>query len=277
MRKFSPAFIGIGAPHAGLGSMVNWLEAHPAIADSVAPINFFNTDSYTKRGVEWYEAQLKNRHEKPELLRGDCSPGYLLAPLAPERIVENYPTTKLFVILRNPIYRALAEYEAMKTIDVRATKMSAVEYLNSVSSVLEHGAYAAALERYFAYYSPLQLHILIYEEIATAPLAQVQKLYEFLEVDKNFVPPTLISYAEPPEPPKNPGIIKRNIFRLKMLYRSFRVKPPQPVFPDDTRLKTLLTTEEWEYYTALLLPQVDRLSHIMSRDMSYVWGLRDEV
>ena len=154
--------------------------------------------------------------------------------------------------------------------------MSAGEYLNAVGAILDHGAYAKYLENYYQYYSPLQLHIMVYEEIAEKPLDSIQTLYEYLEVQKDFVPPALLAYAPPPEEPKNPGIIKRNTFRLKMWYRSFRIKPPQPVFASDAALKNLLSEEEWEYYTARLLPEVDRLSHLLSRDMSYVWGMREE-
>ncbi len=274
-KKFAPQFIGIGAGYAGLAKVSAWLEAHPNIVDRVPAANFFNTDLFTKKGTSWYEDFLTRFHKDIQLC-GDCSPSYLTSTVAPKRIVETYPDTKLFVILRHPIRRALAEYKALQDIDKVAREQSPAHYLATHPNLQIQGFYIDHLEAYLAYYSPLAMRFIYYEDLVANPLSVMQDLYDFVGVDKNFIPKDLIRYAPPEDEPKNPGLIKRNYHRLKKAYKKYKQSKVPDLFPADSTLDALISPDEWAVFTKAFLPATDRLSYVVGRDMSVFWGLRSE-
>jgi hypothetical protein len=277
-RKRPPHFIGIGAQHAGLGMVASWLREHSEIGGTVPALNFFSTDAFTKKGLDWYESALYEGMDKKARLVGECSAQYLYDAATAERISRNYPDTKLFVILRHPVYRLLAEYEARREIDREALHIPIVPYVAKHPGLFARSQYALALKSYFGYYSPRQLEIIWYEDIAASPLTTVQALYQFLGVKSDFVPRQLRAYAPPKEEPKNPGLLKRSWHQIHQWYQHFHTtKGQMPVFPPDTTLDYLLSESERHAYEQALLPGVDELSHLVSRDMATYWSLREDV
>ncbi len=270
MSKRLPLFIGIGAAHAGMGEVVNWLSEHPAIADKIPALNFFQQVTAETKGVTWYEAQLTG-HTSSVHLYGDCSAGYLISPHVPEQIVKLYPDAKLFVILRHPVRRALAEYVARQKTDRTATTQSAYAYLVQHSELLTYGQYAKHLDAYFAYYSPLQLQVIFYEDMIAAPLATYEAMCKFLEVDHTFIPKALRPFAPPPEEPKHPSLIWRARHGIKKLHKRFFVKEAGPLFPDEKTYNNLISVKEWQDLEKAFVPDTEVLSHLLKRDMSVYW------
>ncbi len=271
--RFSPSFIGIGATHAGLPQVTKWLSEHPDVADTIPAANFFNTKTYEKQGIRWYEEKLLATIKKPEQKAGDCTAGYLFTSGVSEKIAHHFAEAKLFVIVRHPLLRALAEYEAHKSIDSTAATMTAAEYLARNEMVQQYSCYADYLTEFFDYHSPIDMHILVYEELAASPLETIQKLYDYIGVNRQVIPRGLKQFAPPPEPPKNPGLIKRTTMKVKALYKKLVERPVGPVFPPDPVLETLLTPEEKAMFLEVFIPATERLSHMMGRDMVTFWNL----
>lgn len=272
MRK-GPAFIGIGASFAGLTQVTTWLAEHDEIVDVIPSGNFFNTEAFTKKGLDWYEERICPSQGKSGLLCGDVSPGYLINAQVPKRIATSYSETKLFVIVRHPLKRALAAYVAHRDIDARAKNQSAATYLAEEVSLQTESYYADHLAHFSEYYAPVNLHIIAYEDLVADPLKVMSELYEYLEVTKTVIPKSLRHLAPPPEPPKNPGLIKRSIVRIKTAVKKFRERPIGPLFPPEPAIETLLSAEEQALFVASMRPSADRLSHIMGRDMVAFWNL----
>ncbi|MCU0678076.1 MAG: sulfotransferase [Candidatus Pacebacteria bacterium] len=272
-KHTGPSFIGIGAPHAGLGQVVTWLSEHEDVADSIPACNFFNTTAYEKKGLAWYEERLRSGVKHLGQKTGDCTPGYLTTPGVAERIVSHYADSQLFVIVRHPLRRALAEYEVHRKLDVHAATMSAAEYLTKFDTLQRYSRYAEYLDEYFGYYSPVGLQVLVYEEIAAAPLEAIQRLYHYIGVDKNVIPKSLRQFAPPPEPPKNPGLIKRSIMKGKATYKKLTVKPVGPVFGLEPQVEMMLSPAEQALFTKAFIAPTERLSHLMGRDMVAFWEL----
>jgi hypothetical protein len=272
-KHTGPSFIGIGAPHAGLGQIVTWLSEHDDVADSIPACNFFNTTAYEKKGLAWYEEKIQSTKKKSGQKTGDCTPGYLTTPGVAERIVSHYADSQLFVVVRHPLRRALAEYEVHKTLDANAARLSAAEYLTQFDTLQRYSRYAEYLDDYFGYYSPVNLQVLVYEEIAAAPLESIQRLYDYIGIDKNVIPKSLRQFAPPPEPPKNPGLIKRSIMKGKAAYKKLTETPVGPVFGPEPTVHTLLTPAEQALFTKAFIAPTERLSHLMGRDMVAFWGL----
>ncbi len=272
MQKFAPDFIGIGTSYAGLGKVAGWLAEHPEIANHIQPGNFFNTNAYEKKGHTWYKEKVCDERGG---ITGDCTPGYMTDPTVAEKIATNYPTTKLFVILRHPIYRALAEYTARRDFDARALRSDAATYISHEPSLQRFGFYGAQLEPYFSYYSPIQLYVIFYEDLANSPLTELAKLYEFLGVNPNFIPRDLKPFAPAPEEPKRRSLLKKLIQFGPRLYKKITTKPVQPIFVSDSTLQPLLAPEAWEALRIMYTPDLRILSNLLNRDMAAFWRLDD--
>lgn len=273
MQRNTPDFIGIGAAHAGLGVVTKLLSSHPAIVDSIPALHFFNTEAYDTKGVAWYEDTLPPK--APGVLTGECCPGYMTTSGVAERIVREYPDTKLFVIVRNPIERAIVQYEYAKAKRQVSAQISCARYLATVPKVQTDGFYGQHLREYFAYYSSLQLFVVVYDELVENPLKVMQSLFAFLEVDANFVPKALAAYAPPPDEPINPSKLKRLIMFIKKKIKHLTEKPAVPVFPPPYVISQYFTPEELAPFKRAFAVDALPLSNFMHRDIGTLWNLEE--
>jgi len=273
MQKNAPDFIGIGADHAGLGSITALLADHPAVVDAIPSCRFFSQEGDpTEVSLQAYESQLPPL-DKKHRLRGECSAEYLATTSAAERIVTAYPTTKLFVVVRHPLDRAIAVYEHARQSGHIPSTMSCADYLLAHPLVQTDGFYGHHLSAYFSYYTALQLHIIVYEDFATQPLKVMQDLYGFLEIDTNFVPKALAAFAPPPDEPINPGRIKRLILFIGQSIKKMRAKPAVPITPPPYVLSTYFSETEQAVFTAAYEPDCAQLTNIMHRDIGVFWNI----
>jgi hypothetical protein len=206
-------------------------------------------------------------------LRGECSAEYLSSPEAAERIVTAYPTTKLFAIVREPLDRAIAVYEHAKSLGHVPARTTCAQYLVNHPTVQTEGFYGHHLNAYFAYYTSLQLHIIVYEDFVQDPLKVIQKLYAFLELKADFVPKALASYAPPPDEPKHPGKIYRFIRLIKTLIKKVHKKPFVPATPPPFSKTQYFSPTEMNAFKAAYIADAAYLTNLMHRDMSVFWGL----
>ena len=272
MQKNAPDFIGIGADHAGLGIITALLAAHPGIESTIPNRQFFDRPDYTEAGLVTYEAALPPRGKKP-LKRGEVSAGYLTSPLAAERIAAAYPTTKLFVIVRNPLDRAIALYEHAKAVGKVAPHVSCARYLAEHPTPQSGGFYGHHLHAYFVYYTSLQLHIIVYEDFARDPLKVMAELYAFLELDTHVIPKALAAYAPPPEEPKHRGRISRVIhFAITMLKKT-TAKPVVPITPAPYIQSQFFSAPELTAFRQVYASDCVHLTNLLHRNMGIFWEL----
>ena len=115
---------------------------------------------------------------------------------------------------------------------------------------------------------------MVYEDFAREPLKSMQKLYEFLEIDKEFVPKRLAAYAPPPEEPKHPGRIKR-LFKLigRLLKKIHPKKEFGPLTPPAPNHLDYFSPEELKVFKATFAADAAQLSNLVHRDMVVEWNL----
>lgn len=115
-----PEFVIIGAQKSGTSSLYNYLSQHSQIQHPLVhkkEVHFFDggldpkKDSY-RNGIRWYRAHfpLEKGKNNERIICGEASPLYLFNPLVPNRMKESIPNTKLIVILRDPVERAISHY-----------------------------------------------------------------------------------------------------------------------------------------------------------------------
>jgi hypothetical protein len=109
-----PSFIIIGAQRGGTTNLYNLLLGHPDVYPGVVKeAHYF--DQHFSRGTAWYRAHFAadcrssdEPYNRP--ITGEATPCYLFHPHAARRVAELLPTTKLIVLLRNPVDRAYSHY-----------------------------------------------------------------------------------------------------------------------------------------------------------------------
>ena len=106
-KKSGPDFIIIGAEKCGTSSLHNYLSYHPQVLlPHKKEINFFWKNF--NLGTDWYLAQFPTITDLPDLITGESTPNYLRFPVVAQRIKKCFPKTKLILLLRNPIDRAIS-------------------------------------------------------------------------------------------------------------------------------------------------------------------------
>ena len=103
-----PDFIILGTQKGGTTSLYNYLINHSKISGgSRREIHFF--DKYYEKGVHWYKNNFLNSNEN--ILTCECSPDYIHHPLIAKRIKNILPKSKLIILLRDPVERAISNYK----------------------------------------------------------------------------------------------------------------------------------------------------------------------
>lgn len=190
MNSLSPkvSLLGIGAPKAGTSWIARCLDEHPEIAIPKKEINFFNKNY--EKGLDYYHQFFKNFPKSYKAV-GEFSPNYLCDPRAAKRIFEYNPDIRLIVILRNPIDRAFSHFLHEVRAGQAELKKGLIHEMKTHKEYLLHGFYAKHLEPYLRYFGVEKMKVLVYEEIIQEPLKHMKTIYQFLKVDKDFIPSSL--------------------------------------------------------------------------------------
>lgn len=175
--------IGIGAQKGGTTSVWQALQAQPWFDPATAKeLNYFSRRFGL--GDDWYRAQLPTpRHGR---VRGEVSVSYLTHPAAPERIQAFDPNARLFVVLRDPVERAISAHlhgsrdgwpGVSGTIEDVLSGAEASWTADRLPRSLADGCYHRDLSRYFEHLEPERLHVLFLEELVADPEGQLRALF----------------------------------------------------------------------------------------------------
>ncbi len=210
-------FIIIGAQKSATTSLYRHLQKHPRIhmpPDKEAP--FFSQECLFKRGWESFTNGYFSGASE-EKLWGTATPQYMGDSRAAGRIFGVMPNTKLIAILRNPIDRAFSHF----TMSVRRNmekrrfndvvddllKEEALAYgrellppdhtsgYNSEGEDSYHyivwGEYGRILDEYLKTFNRDQLLVLYMDDFQREPEVSIEKIMEFLVLDRDFKPQNL--------------------------------------------------------------------------------------
>ncbi|MEM9137844.1 MAG: sulfotransferase [Cyanobacteria bacterium P01_F01_bin.42] len=205
-----PNFLIIGAAKAGTTSLYQYLNQHPEVFLSVpkeprffaleghpldyrGPIQIINQKSVTR--WEDYQALFAQAQGKKAI--GEASTLYLYEPKAAERIQHYLGSPKIIVILRNPVSRAYSSYlhlvrDGQETLSFEAALEVEAERIRDNWPPLWHyqqrGYYFQQLQPYFDRFGPSQIRVFLFEDLVNNPTQLMKELFEFLEIDAQFVP-----------------------------------------------------------------------------------------
>lgn len=195
-----PNFVVLGAQKSASTYIQQCLLEHPNIYMPHKETPFFEDPAYLQTNIESFEDMFKSVPQDKRI--GIKCPSYLGSPECPERISKHLENVKLIVVLRNPIERAISAYfwymyfdmlpvepleKGMKKILDRSYK----ESYEPAKDILDFGLYYKHLTHYLKYFERDSILVLIDNEIKLNSLKVVKTVYQFLEVDDNYIPKSL--------------------------------------------------------------------------------------
>lgn len=186
LDRIQPLFICLGVPKAATTWIHRQLEAHPEVSTTTSKqIDYWATNY--PRGPDWYLSQFPR--SQASLIHAEVSVSYFGNRQALQRMAADLDNVRFMVSLRNPYERALSHYWQM----VRSGTFdgSLEEALVANPLVLDASLYTSRMEAFLEVFPIDLLHVAMVEDMQSDPRQYVQNLYEFLQVDTQFVPDQL--------------------------------------------------------------------------------------
>lgn len=199
-------FFIVGAQRSGTTYLYSLLASHPEI-EMAKPLRpepkFFLKDTLFANGLVYYEQHFFSG-KTGAWLRGEKSTSYLESVKAAYRIAQCFPKTKIIVVLRNPIERAISNYwfsvnsglenmpieQAFQCEGQRVSHYDREHISVSPYAYLARGRYIDYIAYYEQFFPAEHIKLIIFEQFAGL-IEPVQAFYSFLGVDSNYIPPTL--------------------------------------------------------------------------------------
>ncbi|XP_041818850.1 heparan sulfate glucosamine 3-O-sulfotransferase 3A1 [Chelmon rostratus] len=210
-RKVSPRFAGklsplgegskklpqaliIGVKKGGTRALLEFLRVHPDIRAVGAEPHFF--DRNYENGLDWY------RELMPKTLEGQITmektPSYFVTREAPARISAMSRDTKLIVVVRDPVTRAISDYTQTLSKKPDIPSFESLTFKNRTTglidtswSAIQIGIYAKHLDNWLQYFPMGQILFVSGERLISDPAGELGRVQDFLGLkriitDKHF-------------------------------------------------------------------------------------------
>lgn len=192
-KKFPQAII-IGVKKGGTRALLEFLRIHPDVRAVGAEPHFF--DRFYDKGLAWY------RNLMPRTLEGQITmektPSYFITKEAPRRVFSMSRHTKLIVVVRDPVTRAVSDYTQTLTKSPGLPSFQNLAFRNITTGLIDTswsavriGIYAKHLENWLHFF-PLSSFLFVSgERLVTDPAGEMGRVQDFLGLkrvvtDKHF-------------------------------------------------------------------------------------------
>jgi len=249
-----PNFLILGTAKAGTTALHTYLKQHPEIyLTPNKETNFFSFEGtnidfqgigdealkeFSITDLETYQEQFSGVTNESAI--GEACPLYLYHPTTAQNIADYIPDCRLIIMLRNPVDRAYANFlhlirddrEPFTNFDqaLAAEKRRIANNWEWFWHYKQVGYYSEQIQRYYDLFDRDQIEIYLYEDLQETPLDLFQNIFNFLEVDNDFIPDLNLR-------PNKSGMPKN-----KLLHQLLRKPNPiktmlKPLFPASVRQK----------------------------------------
>ncbi|KAG7187959.1 hypothetical protein KM043_013919 [Ampulex compressa] len=181
-----PSALIIGVKKGGTRALLEFLRLHPAVRAAGSEVHFF--DHHYIKGFHWY------RHRMPPTLQGQVTmektPSYFVTGEVPRRVQHMNSKTKLIVVVRDPVTRAISDYTQVKSKRSRMPRFEELAFLNGSNIVdttwvpLKIGVYARHLERWLHYFPLSQFVFVSGEKLIADPVLEITRVQDFLGLQR---------------------------------------------------------------------------------------------
>ncbi|XP_044036907.1 heparan sulfate glucosamine 3-O-sulfotransferase 6-like [Siniperca chuatsi] len=192
-KRFPQAII-IGVKKGGTRALLEFLRIHPDVRAVGAEPHFF--DRFYDKGLEWY------RNLMPRTLDGQITmektPSYFVTKEAPSRVCTMNCQTKLIVVVRDPVTRAVSDYTqtlsknpGLPSFQSLALKNSTTGLIDTTWSAVRIGLYAKHLENWLQHFPLSHFLFVSGERLVSDPAGEMGRVQDFLGLkrvvsDKHF-------------------------------------------------------------------------------------------
>ncbi|XP_063328031.1 heparan sulfate glucosamine 3-O-sulfotransferase 3B1a [Pelmatolapia mariae] len=181
--KKLPQAIIIGVKKGGTRALLEFLRLHPDIRAVGAEPHFF--DRNYDKGLEWYRELMPKSSEGQ--LTMEKTPSYYVTKEVPARIYAMSKDTKLIVVVRDPVTRAISDYTQTRSkkpdipsFESLTLKNTSAGLIDTTWSAVQIGMYAKHLERWLQYFPMEQLLFVSGERLITDPAGEMARVQDFL-------------------------------------------------------------------------------------------------
>ncbi|XP_057606147.1 heparan sulfate glucosamine 3-O-sulfotransferase 6 isoform X1 [Hippopotamus amphibius kiboko] len=213
-RRFPQALI-VGVKKGGTRALLEFLRLHPDVRALGSEPHFF--DRCYERGLAWY----RSPHPHPPLcLAGweqaseawggslmprtldgqitmEKTPSYFVTREVPRRIHGMSPATKLIVVVRNPVIRAISDYAQTLSKTPGLPSFGALAFrrglgpVDTAWSAVRIGLYAQHLDNWLRYFPLSHFLFVSGERLVSDPAGELGRVQDFLGLkrvvtDKHF-------------------------------------------------------------------------------------------
>lgn len=192
-----PDFLIVGSPRCGTTSLYKYLIAHPQILPAAEKeVQFFSQEF--DRGLAWYLSHFMPPAADSIFLTGEATPTYLNHPQAAQRLYQCLPHTKLILILRNPVDRAISHYQMLvrRGTEPRTLETALQAELELLSSAteksleagtywkdcpyLDKSLYIYSIRRWLKFFPTENFLVLQSESFYANPGVALEQVFDFL-------------------------------------------------------------------------------------------------
>ncbi|KAF3846274.1 hypothetical protein F7725_003352 [Dissostichus mawsoni] len=181
--KKLPQAIIIGVKKGGTRALLEFLRLHPDIRAVGAEPHFF--DRNYDKGLEWYRELMPKSSEGQ--LTMEKTPSYYVTKEVPARIYTMSKDTKLIVVVRDPVTRAISDYTQTRSKKPDIPSFESLTFKNisaglidTTWSAVQIGMYAKHLERWLQYFPTEQLLFVSGERLISDPAGEMARVQDFL-------------------------------------------------------------------------------------------------
>ena len=200
-----PDFIGVGIPKAGTSWWYKLLIEHPSILEHL----LYSEQSATSKELHYFIHYTNKEYNKDHIetyykvfprkkgqICGELTTRYMSHPGCIELIKKTAPDTKIFVILRNPIYRTLSHINHTlvkrgKRFNLQDDNAKLFKLYSVFSEAYIYSFYSDPIKRIYDLFDKSNVLILQYEKCKLNTIEEIAKTYRFLGVDDAFVPSSI--------------------------------------------------------------------------------------
>lgn len=247
-----PSFVVIGAQKSASTFLQDQLSLHPDVEIPEGEVRHFEDPFYADGAV----ATLPGMYEPTgdRVVRGIKRPDYLGRPEIPARLHEHLPHARFFVVLRDPVARAVSSYYhfvrhgfvPLRPIDEAFEALLADEWAPEYPrsrEVLSFGLYGEHLRRYRALYPADRFMVLDQGPLVRDPQGSLRRAFEFIGVDPGFELPPRTNRVS------NKGVYAPSRLRLLRTKNRTRFRYSASM---DRRYPKRMTPWGWTYNAAVV-------------------------
>uniref|UniRef100_F7B2R6 Sulfotransferase n=1 Tax=Ornithorhynchus anatinus TaxID=9258 RepID=F7B2R6_ORNAN len=178
----------VGVKKGGTRALLQFLRAHPHVRAPGTEPHFFDRSYH--RGLAWY------RNLMPRTLAGQVTmektPSYFVTQEAPRRIHDMSRDTKLIVVVRDPVTRAVSDYAQTLAKNPALPSFQALLFRNGSAGPVDAGPvdtgwgavriglYARHLERWLLFFPLARFLFVSGERLVSDPAGELGRVQDFL-------------------------------------------------------------------------------------------------